>query len=144
MSWKLHIWRVVYTSLRIRCARVKLRSINELQAIAYSFSVDRGDTNLLPLTLEGAIDSGVGGGIAQYRVFIDDGDASIQQAFIEYAQVVKKCLAIHAQKLSPEMRQLHESLCKRFRSRFSPELAIIGDDIAGERLEKVVHPTGQF
>lgn len=118
--------------------------INELQAIESSFRVGgRGDTNLLPLVLEGAIDSGVGGGIHQYRVFIEDGDASIQQAFIEYAQVVKKCLAVHDRVMSPKMRQLHESLCERFRKGFAPELAIIGDDIAGARVA-IKHPTGQF
>ncbi|GAO46203.1 hypothetical protein G7K_0438-t1 [Saitoella complicata NRRL Y-17804] len=92
--------------------------------------------NLSPfsMSLSGAVDSPINGGIRQYRAkFLSDeyrlaqeGEAetieNLGYAINEQVGVLQRCLEIHGRLVSAEMRPLHESLKSLFRRNFAADL----------------------
>lgn len=86
------------------------------QAIAKS---GLSDVNLNPLTmlLNGAVDSPVNGGIPMYRKAFLQGEKTklvmcLEKSIENQAEIISRCLSIHDNLVSNEMRPLHLSISK--------------------------------
>lgn len=114
---------------------------NDLVDLEASFKNGKADQSIisrLDLVLSGAVDSPVNGGIQIYRAFLEDEDlrvepksapliAALEQAFLEYASAIQRCLVIHGKVVPVTLKPLHLSLVELFSRNFAPELTTLAD-----------------
>ncbi|KAH7923945.1 hypothetical protein BV22DRAFT_1035772 [Leucogyrophana mollusca] len=91
-------------------------------------------TNALSMSLNGAVDAPIDGGIAAYRDIFFDPDYLVKfpgraelverlgNAMGEQARVIDGCLKLHGQLCPPEMLPFHETLEKFFHKNFAEEI----------------------
>lgn len=95
----------------------------------------------LDLVLSGAVDSPINGGIQLYRAFLEDENlraepksaplvTALEDAFLNYAQAIQRCLAIHGRVVPATLKPLHMSLVELFHRNFAPELTTINEGIS--------------
>lgn len=112
---------------------------------------DGRDNNIsiLSMTLTGAVDSPVNGGVSQYKPLLEPpkprtGDPmsielngspveeqkpelvmALRTAILDHVAVLKKCLALHGRLVQPQLRPMHESMMRLFEKNFAQEIALL-------------------
>lgn len=123
--------------------QAKTNDLIDLESAFNSGNSDQTNASRLDLVLSGAVDSPVNGGIQVYRAFLEDESlrndantsilvASLENAFLDYAGAIQRCLAIHSRVVPATLRPLHQSLVELFHRNFAPELATLGEGISYE------------
>ncbi|CAG8657138.1 13718_t:CDS:2, partial [Acaulospora morrowiae] len=95
---------------------------------------DKVNTNPLSMSLNGAVDAPVNGGVPMYKkaffskeflaenpekeVFVE----KLKEAIEEQVRIIDRCFVIHERLVSSEMRPLHDTLVKFFHRNFSEEI----------------------
>ena len=100
---------------------------------------DAGNISILSMTLTGAVDSPVNGGVSQYKPLLEpqkmvrsEGGESpvlgmssngevqkpelvvaLRTAILDHVSVLKKCLALHGRLVQPQLKPMHESMMRR-------------------------------
>ncbi|CAZ79583.1 unnamed protein product [Tuber melanosporum] len=80
---------------------------------------DGHDLNPLSMSLTGAVDSPVNGGVGGYRELVNDERVAIElrnalkTAILDYVFVLKKCLAVHGQLVANPLRPMHDNMMRR-------------------------------
>lgn len=119
----------------------KTNDLVDLEATFKSGKTDQGNISRLDLVLSGAVDSPVNGGIQLYRAFLEDENlrsepksapfvAALENAFLDYAAAIQRCLVIHGKVVPATLKPLHLSLVELFNRNFAPELATLGEGIS--------------
>lgn len=119
----------------------KTNDLVDLEASFKSGKADQGIISRLDLVLSGAVDSPVNGGIQLYRAFLEDENlraepksaplvTALENAFLDYATAIQRCLAIHGKVVPATLKPLHMSLVELFNRNFAPELATLGEGIS--------------
>ncbi|PWN21805.1 hypothetical protein BCV69DRAFT_268306, partial [Microstroma glucosiphilum] len=91
------------------------------------------DTNRLAMTLNGAVDAPLNGGIPLYRrTFLDESEGippqdadlaeRLRRAIDQHASTLCRCLKIHARLCAPEMKPFHDALEGFFAKNFAEEI----------------------
>lgn len=118
--------------------QAKTNDLIELESTFTSGNFDQTNASRLDLVLSGAVDSPVNGGIQVYRAFLENESlrndantsmlvACLDNAFLDYAGAIQRCLAIHSRVVPTTLRPLHQSLVELFHRNFAPELATLGE-----------------
>ncbi|KAF8460036.1 hypothetical protein BDZ91DRAFT_833344 [Kalaharituber pfeilii] len=93
--------------------------------------------SILSMTLTGAVDSPVNGGVSQYKPLLepksaDNGEEqkpelvmALRTAILDHVAILKKCLALHARLVQPQLRPMHESMMRLFEKNFAQEIALL-------------------
>ncbi|RHZ66608.1 hypothetical protein Glove_306g74 [Diversispora epigaea] len=124
----------------VSAMKAKNRELLTLEAKynAYLFSknvdIDKINTNPLSMSLNGAVDAPVNGGVPMYKkaffgsdfltanpdkeVFVEQ----LKEAIEEQVHIIDRSLDIHERLVSNEMRPLHDTLVKFFHRNFSEEI----------------------
>jgi len=77
---------------------------------------DGHNLNPLTMSLTGAVDSLVNGGLVGYRELVDDERVAIElrnalrMAILDYVFALKKYLAVHGQLVPNPLRSMHENI----------------------------------
>lgn len=127
----------------LQLLQAKTNDLTDLEAAFKSGKADQGNISRLDLVLSGAVDSPVNGGIQLYRAFLEDDSLradpstaplvnALENAFLDYAAAIQRCLAIHGKVVPATLRPLHLSLVELFNRNFAPELATLGEGISYE------------
>ncbi|CAG8456993.1 uncharacterized protein OCT59_018840 [Rhizophagus irregularis] len=114
-----------------------------------SKAVGKVNTNPLSMSLNGAVDAPVNGGVPMYKkaFFGDDFLASnpdkeifvnqLKKAIDEQVDIVDRCLEIHDRLVSTDMRPLHDTLVKFFLKNFAEEINRLAES---RNMEPIAEP----
>ncbi|KAI5787677.1 hypothetical protein DFH27DRAFT_592401 [Peziza echinospora] len=84
-----------------------------------------GNVSILSMTLTGAVDSPVNGGVGQYKPLLEPSEdddeeeqkpelvVALRTAILDHVGILKKCLALHGRLVQPQMKPMHESMMRR-------------------------------
>ncbi|KAF5104790.1 hypothetical protein DV451_000381 [Geotrichum candidum] len=127
----------------LQLLQAKIDDLVELEGNFKNGKSDQSSISRLDLILSGAVDSPVNGGIQLYRAFLEDDSLradpstsplvhALENAFLDYASCIQRCLVIHGKVVPSTLRPLHLSLVELFSRNFAPELATLGEGISYE------------
>lgn len=87
--------------------------------------------NPLSMSLTGAVDSPVNGGVGGYRELIEDEGVTLELrnalrlAILDYVGVLKKCLAVHGRLVASALRPMHDNMMRFFQRNYAAEIAAL-------------------
>lgn len=116
----------------VQAKTVELTGLEKKCAVASQGAV-KVDTNRLAMTLNGAVDAPLNGGIPLYRrAFLVESEGvpppdadlveQLRQAIDDHASTLCRCLKIHARLCAPEMKPFHDALEGFFAKNFAEEI----------------------
>ncbi|RPB00941.1 hypothetical protein L873DRAFT_1788560 [Choiromyces venosus 120613-1] len=116
----------------IEAVTTKTRELSQLEKrYADMRSGDGHNLNPLSMSLTGAVDSPVNGGVGGYRELIDDERVAIElrnalrAAILDYVSVLKKCLAVHGRLVANPLMPMHENMMRFFEKNYTAEIAAL-------------------